>query len=92
MVILCIQSCIIYAHPSLPPHTHTHTHTHTAKKEDVKDTGAYVCPLYKTSARRGVLSTTGHSTNYVLPIKLPTNKPVKYWVLRGTALLCQLDD
>ena len=54
----------------------------------------YQCPLYKTSVRAGVLSTTGQSTNFVLNISLPIvegTRP-KDWVLQGVAALCMLDD
>ncbi|KAL7706715.1 dynein heavy chain cytosolic putative [Lotmaria passim] len=54
--------------------------------------GVYECPLYKTLRRAGTLSTTGHSTNYVLTAEIPTppNVDPKHWVRRGVALVCAL--
>jgi len=52
----------------------------------------FKCPLYKTSVRAGTLSTTGHSTNYVLAIEVETSESPSYWVLRGAAFLTMLND
>lgn len=52
----------------------------------------YMCPLYKTSVRAGTLSTTGHSTNFVLFIEVDTSETISHWILRGAGMLTMLND
>jgi dynein heavy chain len=54
----------------------------------------YQCPVYKTSDRAGVLSTTGHSTNFVASIELPCprDRAQQHWVRRGAAAILEHAD
>ena len=52
----------------------------------------YACPVYRTSERRGQLSTTGLSTNFVMIIRVPTKLSQAFWKMRGAALLCSLSE
>jgi dynein heavy chain, axonemal len=50
-------------------------HMQPLKNRVAPSSGIYRCPVYKILTRTGILSTTGHSTNFVTWIEIPSNKP-----------------
>ena len=58
-----------------------------------KEKSTYACPVYKTLERRGVLSTTGLSTNFIVALELPMSggQSEAFWVRRGAAMIAALD-
>ena len=59
-------------------------------REPVDPSKTLMCPCYKILTRKGVLSTTGHSTNFVMTVEVPTKVPPSHWIKRGVALFLSL--
>jgi dynein heavy chain len=66
-------------------------HINPAKRLELREYPHYQCPCYKISTRKGILSTTGHSTNFVMFIKVNSTIAAEHWVKRSAAMLTSLD-
>lgn len=65
-------------------------HIFPTKEKEAGKFQLYNCPMYKVVSRRGTLSTTGHSTNFVMNIELPTKEKEDVWVRAGVAAFLSL--
>lgn len=62
------------------------------KADELSVYPCYPCPCYRTTERRGVLATTGHSSNFVMYIRVPSDIPKEKWIAGGVALFNSLAD
>mmetsp|Transcript_24429 Transcript_24429/g.96934 ORF Transcript_24429/g.96934 Transcript_24429/m.96934 type:complete len:2723 (+) Transcript_24429:2309-10477(+) len=75
-------------------------HLLPVKDRESPSRGIYRCPVYKILSRCGTLSTTGHSTNFVMWIEIPSDRvndknndglpDQPCWVKAGVAAFCAL--
>ena len=49
----------------------------------------YSCPVYRTQIREGEILPTGHSTNFIFSIDLPSDRDPVHWVKRGAAIIME---
>ncbi|CCW60171.1 unnamed protein product [Phytomonas sp. EM1] len=57
-----------------------------------KPNESHAVPLYRTTVRAGMMSSLGASSNYVLSIEFPSDKSSDYWLLKGAACVCALNN
>ena len=62
-----------------------------AKHDELKQMPSYTAPVYKTTERRGVLSSVAPGGNFITTMKIPSDKPEEHWIGRSVAMICQLD-
>jgi dynein heavy chain len=48
-------------------------------------------PMYRTTVRRGNISSLGASSNFIMAVEVPNDKNATYWTLKGAACICSLD-
>jgi len=65
-------------------------HLLPVQNRKVPDTDIYFAPIYKVLSRTGTLLTTGHSTNFVLYIELPSKEDQDIWIRAGVAVFLAL--
>jgi dynein heavy chain len=53
-------------------------HLAPVQHREITTDGIYRCPVYKVLTRTGLLSTTGHSTNFVFWLEVPSDRPTIY--------------
>lgn len=66
----------------------------TTEEEAAPSSGEYFypCPVYRTQLRQGEILPTGHSTNYIFQLDLPSDQPPEHWINRGVAAVLELCD
>lgn len=47
--------------------------------------GIYQCPVYRVLSRKGTLATTGHSTNFVMYVEIPSEREPAEWIKASVA-------
>lgn len=57
----------------------------TGPKYIAGEYGLYKMPIYKVLSRFGTLLTTGHSTNFVMKVDIPTDQVPDVWIKAGVA-------